>query len=396
MYSQPGFFNVKKLEIVTIYSFNEIITRQIIKLFFAMIVTAVFFLAGETTCFATTVVLQWDAVTDPDLAGYKIYYQADSSVQPFTGTGATQGNSPIDVHSQTTATIGGLDPSHAYYFAVTAYYTSGVEMVSPFVTISSPAINDVVGGTVMVTADASDNVSVTKVEFYVNGKLKSTDISYPYLFSWNTSILASGTYTLSAKAYDAAGNVGQSNTVTVKVVKDLTPPTVELTSPINNATVSGTVSITAGASDNVGVSKVEYYLNNALLYATNVSPYNYFWDTTTLTNSSYSLYAKVYDTSNNVGQSANVDVTVSNIIYNQGNGGYYSSLQMAYDNASNGDTLFLLGVQINENIVCSQSKSVKLSGGYNQGFTLNNGYTALHGTYILGQGKLLMNRIVIN
>jgi len=41
---------------------------------------------------AYTVNLQWDPVTDSDLAGYKLYY-ANTNIQPFRGTGATQGAS---------------------------------------------------------------------------------------------------------------------------------------------------------------------------------------------------------------------------------------------------------------------------------------------------------------
>ena len=125
-------------------------------------------------------------------------------------------------------------------------------------------------GTVSISVTAADNVGVTKVEFYVNGVLKSSDTGTPYVYSWDTSSLAAGTYTLMVKAYDAAGNVSQSSR-TVTVVNDLIAPTVALTSPANNATLSGTVTISSSASDNVGVTMVEFYSNTTLLYASNVS-----------------------------------------------------------------------------------------------------------------------------
>ena len=78
-------------------------------------------------CSALTVSLSWDANTETTLAGYKVYYKADSITLPFDGTGAVEGTSPVDVHNQTTATVSGLDPNRAYYFAVTAYDTSGLE-----------------------------------------------------------------------------------------------------------------------------------------------------------------------------------------------------------------------------------------------------------------------------
>ena len=53
-------------------------------------------LAGQTTSFAATVALSWDANTESDLAGYKVYYQADSSTLPFNGSGALEGALLLD------------------------------------------------------------------------------------------------------------------------------------------------------------------------------------------------------------------------------------------------------------------------------------------------------------
>ena len=187
------------------------------------------------------------------------------------------------------------------------------DTTAPAVSISSPANNTTVSGAVSITANASDAVGVSKVEFYVNNALKSTDTSAPYAYSWDTAAVAAGTYTLMAKAYDAAGNVGQSSSVSVSIYKDTTIPTVSLTAPANNATVSGTVAITANAADNIGVSKVEYYRNGTLLAAGNVAPYSYNWNTTSVANGAYTLTAKAFDASNNVATSSNVTVTVNNV-----------------------------------------------------------------------------------
>ena len=284
-----------------------------------------FSIVTATASQARDVTLQWDASTDTSITGYKVNYNADSATTPFSGTGAVQGASPYNVNKVTTATLTGLDAGRAYYFAVTAYNAAGTqsaysnivsvaEATPPTVSITAPATNSTISGTVSVTASASDNVGVSKVEFYLNGVLKTTDTSTPYLYSLNTATLTSGTYTLMAKAYDAAGNVGQSSTVSVSVVNDTTAPIVSLTSPANNATVSGTTTMVASASDNVGVSKVEFYRSGTLLYATNVAPFSYAWNTTTVTNGSYTMTAKAYDNTGNVTTSANVLVTVSNVV----------------------------------------------------------------------------------
>ncbi|MCU0485256.1 MAG: PKD domain-containing protein [Anaerolineales bacterium] len=66
--------------------------------------------------------LSWLANPEADRAGYKIYYDTDSKY-PYDGTGADQGDSPIDVGNVTSFTLTGLDPGTRYYFAVTAYDT---------------------------------------------------------------------------------------------------------------------------------------------------------------------------------------------------------------------------------------------------------------------------------
>jgi chitinase len=281
-----------------------------------------FALAFGTGAGASTITLKWDPVTASDLAGYRVYYSTIAT-PPFTGLGAVQGSSPVDVATQTTATITGLDPGVPAYFAITAYNSAGAEspysaivavpeLIPPTVSLTSPATNAAASGTVSVSASAADNVGVTSVEFYVNGVLQATDTATPYLYSWNTAALPSGPYTLTAKAYDAAGNVGTSADVSVTVVNDVTPPTVTLVTPANGATVSGIPAVTANASDNVAVTKVEFYLDGALLSAGNVPPYSYSWDTSAVANGPHTLSAKAYDAAGNVGLSAGSAVTVCN------------------------------------------------------------------------------------
>lgn len=67
-----------------------------------------------------------------------------------------------------------------------------------------------------VNTSASDSGSgVAKVEIYVDGSLKATDTSNPYSFKFNTRPWPKGTHTIQVKAYDAAGNVGVSNSASV-------------------------------------------------------------------------------------------------------------------------------------------------------------------------------------
>jgi hypothetical protein len=98
----------------------------------------------------------------------------------------------------------------------------GGDTTAPTVSITAPANGATVSGTVSVTASASDNVGVTKVEFYLDGVLKSTDTTSPYSWSWDTTTAANGTHSLTSKAYDAANNVGTSAAVSVTVSNTVT------------------------------------------------------------------------------------------------------------------------------------------------------------------------------
>jgi hypothetical protein len=91
------------------------------------------------------------------------------------------------------------------------------DTTAPSTSITSPAGGATVGGTTTISASASDNVGVSKVEFYSGTTLLGTDTSSPYSFDWNTSAVANGTYSLTTKAFDAAGNTATSAAVSVTV-----------------------------------------------------------------------------------------------------------------------------------------------------------------------------------
>jgi hypothetical protein len=106
---------------------------------------------------------------------------------------------------------------------------------------------------------------------------------------------------------------------------DTTPPTASITAPANNATVSNSVTITAAASDNVGVVKMELYIDGTLTTSnTNSTSLSFAWNTNPVANGSHSLVVKAYDAANNVGTSPTITVTVSNAAATQllGNPGF--------------------------------------------------------------------------
>ena len=89
------------------------------------------------------------------------------------------------------------------------------DLSAPSVNITAPSNNAQVGaGNVTISASATDNIGVVKVEFYVGSDKVGESTSAPYSVTWNAAV---GTYELTAKAYDAKGNVGTSAVVNVVV-----------------------------------------------------------------------------------------------------------------------------------------------------------------------------------
>src|SRR5262249_19671722 len=128
-----------------------------------------------------------------------------STITVQTATSTPTGSYPITV----TGTAGSLSRTTGFTLSVTA--SNSVDTVPPSVAITSPLNGSTVSrkSTVTITATASDNSAVAKVEFSVNGNLLCTDVSTPYACSWKVPNQRQS-YTISAKAYDNAGNTAVS------------------------------------------------------------------------------------------------------------------------------------------------------------------------------------------
>ena len=189
------------------------------------------------------------------------------------------------------------------------------DTAAPTVSVTEPANGATVTGSVSVSASASDNVGVVGVQFLLDGaNLGAEDTSSPYSVSWNTATAAAGSHTLTARARDAAGNTTTSTTITV-TVPDTTAPTVSMTAPANGAIVTGTVTVSATASDNVGIAGVQFFLDGANLGAEDTaSPFSVSWNTTTFANGTHLLTAVARDVAGNTTASAALTVTVQNVV----------------------------------------------------------------------------------
>ena len=105
-------------------------------------------------------------------------------------------------------------------------------------------------------------------------------IAQPTGTSYVDTTAPAGTYFYKVTAEDAAGNVGPaSNEASAVATADTTAPSVSITAPTDGATVSGTVSLTASAGDDVAVAGVQFKVDGANVGAEDtVAPYSFNWD----------------------------------------------------------------------------------------------------------------------
>ena len=137
--------------------------------------------------------------------------------------------------------------------------------------------------------------------------------------STSLSALANGTsYTWYIRCADAAGNANPDDFVVTFAIAspptDTTAPAVLITAPANGSTVFGNVTVSATATDAVGVVGVQFLLNGSPLGTEDTSaPYTITWNTASVADGGpYTLSARARDAANNQGVATAVSVTVNN------------------------------------------------------------------------------------
>ncbi|ABF46517.1 PPC, peptidase containing PKD repeats [Deinococcus geothermalis DSM 11300] len=177
------------------------------------------------------------------------------------------------------------------------------DTMAPKITLSASPKALTKPGSVKLTADASDNVGVSKVEFYRGDSKIGEATAAPYELSVNVTAADNGTVTYRALASDAAGNTAEA-TVNVDVSVDVTKPTVSVSAQPSSLTLPGTVTLTATASDDRGVTKVEFYDNGQLVATDTGAPYTASQTYGFADNGNHIISVKAYDEQGNVGESA--------------------------------------------------------------------------------------------
>ena len=219
----------------------------------------------------------------------------------------TAGRDPVYGH-------GLVDAAGAVQAAKSAVPASDTAL--PSVSIAAPLGGATVSGIVPVDVTATDNVGVERVELRVNGTTVAIDTIAPFGFSWDSAGRPNGSASLVAVAFDEAGNSKSSATVTVNVANvtapvagDTTPPVVTIANPVAGK-VSGTVTITANASDNAGAAGVKQtiYVDNVAKASGTGATLSYSWNTSKEKAGTHAVKVIASDAANNQA-TASVSVT---------------------------------------------------------------------------------------
>ncbi|MEE9345958.1 MAG: Ig-like domain-containing protein [Methylococcales bacterium] len=191
-----------------------------------------------------------------------------------------------------------------------------IDTTPPTILSFAPANGAIVSDTVTLIASATDNVGVQRVEFLINGGAVATDTTDPYAFAWNSQSVANGAATYAVRVVDFAGNETVSEVRSLTVNNDLSPPVVSFVqppTPSEAAIVAGLLPLEATASDDVGVTRVDFMVNGSVVGFDNATPYQTTWNSLLTPNGPANLTAKAYDAAGNTTQTNPViNVTVNN------------------------------------------------------------------------------------
>ncbi len=180
--------------------------------------------------------------------------------------------------------------------------TAGPDTTAPTVRFAEPLDGQSVSGEqIPLSVVATDDRGVVRVGFYVDGVEVASDTSEPFEATWETTGLIAGPYVLTSIAEDAAGNAGEAE-VGVWLAGacdeqgDCPPTSVRIITPVDGSRVCGQLTIEAAATDDVGVDRIEFQIDDLPLGVAEESPFRFDWNTARESDGSHTIRAVAYDT----------------------------------------------------------------------------------------------------
>lgn len=189
---------------------------------------------------------------------------------------------------------------------------------SPSVSITAPASGSTVVGSILITADASDDAALSNVVFKVGDSEIGRDATPPFEMAFNTTTVDDGTQLLTVTAIDSSNNSSSVNlqvnidNASVVPPPDTTSPTVAISNPSNGDTAVGIVQIDVDATDDTGVTAVTFAIDGIEAGLDIIAPYQHNWDTTAFSEGSHNISVTASDAAGN-SASTNINLVVDNI-----------------------------------------------------------------------------------
>jgi len=173
-----------------------------------------------------------------------------------------------------------------------------LDTTAPTVKLTSPAANaSISGSTVNIAATATDNVGVSRVEFFVDGVSVGIDTSSPYSTTWDSSKVANGDHQLSVRGYDTAGNTSTDSIVVRTSNGDTLAPTAPL-GLLAQALAYNSVRLTwSASSDNTAVAGYRVFRDGVPVATTNNG--TVYEDSAVNASTSYSYRVEAFDAAGN-------------------------------------------------------------------------------------------------
>ena len=161
------------------------------------------------------------------------------------------------------------------------------DVTPPTGSIVSPPAGLTVSGNVEVIVSANDNRAMGQVAFSIDGTYIISDDEAPYSYSWDTTLEDEDIeHTVSVVLIDLSGNESPLNPISVFVdndpAGDITPPIVLITNPVAGQDLTGTVTIEVLAEDDMGIDRIDFFINGDSVYTDPSDPFDYIWDSETV------------------------------------------------------------------------------------------------------------------
>ncbi len=264
--------------------------------------------------------LAWDANTETNLTGYRVYQGLSSRnyTRVIEGTGLS-----------TSRNVTALSEGVTYFFAVTAVNSSGLESdysnevrytvpsspspVPPTIALTTPANGTTLFTPAMLRLNANVTANgnvISKVQFYRGSTLLGEDATSPY--SLILGGMSAGNYSFSARAVYGASQVATSAAVSVRIVSR--PPIVGLSVPVPSGgfTAPATIQLNAVVAANGNpITAVQFLNGTTVLGQDTTAPYSWTWNGVGLGN--YNLRARVLYGAGGSVSSTPVGVVVSQL-----------------------------------------------------------------------------------